>query len=68
MREFRYRKSSYSDHEAECAEVATSIPRAVAVRDSKDPDGPIQQLDPASWTVFQGAVAGGWFEPQRPRR
>ncbi|MFH8589795.1 DUF397 domain-containing protein [Streptomyces celluloflavus] len=57
MVDFIYRKSSYSDHEDECVEVATNLPRTVAVRDSKDPDGPILQLTPATWTTFQLAVS-----------
>ncbi|MFH8554223.1 DUF397 domain-containing protein [Streptomyces celluloflavus] len=62
MVDFIYRKSSYSDHEDECVEVATNLPRTVAVRDSKDPDGPILQLTPATWTTFQLAVSQDGLE------
>ncbi|NUK55212.1 DUF397 domain-containing protein [Streptomyces lunaelactis] len=45
-------KSSYSgDEGGECVEVATH-PTAVHVRDSKNPDGPVLTLDPATWTAF----------------
>ncbi|MFE5740573.1 DUF397 domain-containing protein [Streptomyces celluloflavus] len=62
MVEFIYRKSSYSDHEDECVEVATNLPHTVAVRDSKDPDGPILQLTPATWTAFQRTVSQDGLE------
>jgi hypothetical protein len=32
-----------------CVEVARSLPRAVAVRDSKDPGGPQLGVSPAAW-------------------
>ncbi|WP_423791015.1 DUF397 domain-containing protein [Micromonospora cathayae] len=28
------------------------LPRLVAVRDSKDPDGPVRTVDPAAWSAF----------------
>ncbi|MEU7182183.1 MULTISPECIES: DUF397 domain-containing protein [Streptomyces] len=62
MPEFRFRKSSYSNPERECVEVATNTPRTIAVRDSKDPDGPILQLTPAAWTAFQLAVSQDGLE------
>lgn len=62
MPEFDFRKSSYSDHEDVCVEVATNIPHTIAVRDSKDPGGPIVRLDPDSWVAFQHALARGRFE------
>ncbi|QIY58659.1 DUF397 domain-containing protein [Streptomyces sp. RPA4-5] len=62
MPEFRFRKSSYSNAERECLEVATNIPGTVAIRDSKNPAGPILQLGPDTWTAFRGAVAAGRFE------
>ncbi|MET7943793.1 DUF397 domain-containing protein [Streptomyces sp. NPDC005302] len=49
-------KSSFSGGEGgECVEVAAS-PRAVRVRDSKDPRGPQLALSPGSWSAF---LAGG---------
>lgn len=59
MTTFVFRKSSYSNGQEECVEVATNVPDAVAVRDSKRPGGPILQLVPAAWADFRGAVAGG---------
>ncbi|WP_055547555.1 DUF397 domain-containing protein [Streptomyces sp. NBRC 110028] len=58
MPDFTFRKSSYSDPERECVEVATNVPGAVAIRDSKRPDGPILRFMPAAWADFQAVVAG----------
>lgn len=54
-----YRKSSYSDEEGECVEVAANIPTLIAVRDSKAPAGPHLTLHPTPWTEFQAAVREG---------
>lgn len=62
MPDFRFRKSSYSNPERECLEVAANIPGTVAIRDSKNPAGPILQLGPDTWTAFRSAVAAGRFE------
>ncbi|NUK60242.1 DUF397 domain-containing protein [Streptomyces lunaelactis] len=49
---YDWHKSTYSgDEGGECVEVATH-PTAVHVRDSKNPDGPVLTLDPATWTAF----------------
>ncbi|MFJ9409180.1 DUF397 domain-containing protein [Streptomyces sp. NPDC101393] len=61
MTEFIFCKSSYSNQERECVEVATNVPAVIAVRDSKDPAGPVLRLTPASWTAFRGAVVEGRF-------
>ncbi|QOV37226.1 DUF397 domain-containing protein [Streptomyces ferrugineus] len=52
MPNFEFVKSSYSSGNGECVEVARNIPGTVAVRDSKDADGPILQLPPGAWTHF----------------
>jgi hypothetical protein len=43
-----WRKSSYSANQGECVEV-TSIQSHVAVRDSKDPHGPVLTVTPEGW-------------------
>ncbi|MFD7505977.1 DUF397 domain-containing protein [Streptomyces sp. NPDC059850] len=58
MTTFAFRKSSYSNTHEECVEVATNVPGAVAVRDSKRPDGPMLHLTPAAWADFRGALGG----------
>ncbi|MFD8157014.1 DUF397 domain-containing protein [Streptomyces samsunensis] len=57
MPAFAFRKSSHSDPERECVEVATNVPGAVAVRDSKDPDGRILRFTPAAWADFRSVLA-----------
>ncbi|MBW8094038.1 DUF397 domain-containing protein [Streptomyces hygroscopicus subsp. hygroscopicus] len=40
----------------ECVEVAVNVPDAVAVRDSKNPDGPVLRFTPAAWADFRRAL------------
>ena len=48
-----WRKSSYSSgNGGACVEVAAGGPGVVAVRDSKDPDGPALIFSPADWSAF----------------
>ncbi|GAA2092187.1 DUF397 domain-containing protein [Actinomadura alba] len=43
---------------SECVEVA-ALPAAVAVRDSKNPDGPKLAFDSSTWAAFAGRVKAG---------
>lgn len=55
-----WRKSSYSGNGGgNCVEVAYNLPRVVAVRDSKDPDGPVLTLTPGMWRHFIADVKAG---------
>lgn len=63
MSVFKYRKSSYSDPEAECVEIATNIPTTVAIRDSKNPAGPSLHVRPTTWTAFETALRDGNLAP-----
>lgn len=38
----------------DCVEVADNLPGVVAVRDSKDPFGPVLAFDPTTWRSFVG--------------
>jgi hypothetical protein len=59
-----WRKSSYSSaNGGACVEVACNLPGVVAVRDSKDPDGPALTFSPAQWQAFTIAVRDGEFGP-----
>ncbi|MER6275902.1 MULTISPECIES: DUF397 domain-containing protein [Streptomyces] len=51
--ESKWRKSSYSgDQGGECVEVAELAEATVALRDSKNPAGPILTIAPATFTRF----------------
>jgi hypothetical protein len=60
---FNFRKSSYSTPQEDCVEVATNVPGTVAVRDSKDPDGPILRFGAAEWSAFRADLVRGAFDP-----
>ncbi len=56
-----WRKSSYSGTTGNCVEVATNIPGLVAIRDSKDPDGPKLVVSVDEWRAFVGEVQAGEY-------
>ncbi len=59
-----WRKASYSGtNGGGCVEVATNMPGAVAVRDSKDPHGPVLTMAPAGWRDFIAGVKAGRHDP-----
>ncbi|MER7400967.1 DUF397 domain-containing protein [Streptomyces sp. NPDC000070] len=48
-----WRKSTYSgDQGGNCVEIAETAHTTIAIRDSKNPAGPILTLDPATFTTF----------------
>lgn len=52
-----WRKSTRSGgNGGECVEVATNVPGVVAVRDSKDPGGPLLSFEPSAWATFVAAM------------
>ncbi|PYC75859.1 DUF397 domain-containing protein [Streptomyces tateyamensis] len=58
----RWRKSSYSQQQGACVEVADGLPGAVPVRDSKDPEGGVLAFSVDGWRAFVGGVRAGVFE------
>ena len=57
LRDARWHKSTRSaGNGGECVEVADNLPGIVAVRDSKDPVGPVLTFTPAAWTTFINAT------------
>jgi hypothetical protein len=58
-----WRKSRFSNGSGgDCVEVASNLPGIVAVRDSKDPDGPALIFTPSEWKAFTRGVTGGEFD------
>ncbi|WP_455351190.1 DUF397 domain-containing protein [Streptomyces sp. SYSU K217416] len=55
-------KSSYSTGNGACVEVKSPVTQAIAVRDSKVPEGPSITFVPASWTAFVAQVSRGAFD------
>jgi Domain of unknown function (DUF397) len=59
----QWRKSSYSGgNGGNCVEVARNLPGIVAVRDSKNPDGPALTMSPAGWDAFVQGIKQGDFD------
>ncbi|MFD7661844.1 DUF397 domain-containing protein [Streptomyces sp. NPDC059788] len=59
---FSWTKSSYSGGNGACVEVAVPAPAAIAVRDSKDPDGPRLTFDTSAWSTFVADVNKGAYD------
>jgi Domain of unknown function (DUF397) len=54
-----WQRSSFSGaNGGNCVEVASDGPGVVAVRDSKDPDGPALVFTPADWSAFISGLKG----------
>ncbi len=60
----RWRRSSHSGSTGgQCVEVAVaSHDSAIAVRDSKDPAGPVLRFAPATWQSFLRSARRGEFD------
>jgi hypothetical protein len=57
-----FRKSRFSEGGGDCVEVAKVQIEMFAVRDSKDPDGPVLWFTPAEWAAFVAGVLAGEFD------
>lgn len=57
-----FKKSSASTAGgADCVEVAHTAEGGRAIRDSKNPHGPVLFLAPTEWNAFSAGVSGGEF-------
>jgi hypothetical protein len=61
--ELTWRKSSYSGNgeNINCIEVAKTI-SALAIRDSKDPQGGVLLIDGASWKILTSRIRRGHLD------
>jgi hypothetical protein len=61
--DLRWRKSSYSGNGGgNCVEVANNLHNIVAVRDSKNPDGPRLACTRAAWSEFLQCIKQREFD------
>ncbi|MFF3467265.1 DUF397 domain-containing protein [Streptomyces sp. NPDC002619] len=58
----RWIKSRHSNAEGNCVEVASLVGGAIAVRNSRDPDGPALVYTPAEVAAFLAGAKEGEFD------
>lgn len=59
-----WRKSSYSGANGNCVETAATEDGGTAMRDSKNPDGPVLFFTKAEMAAFLEGVKAGEFDDQ----
>ena len=59
LRRAEWRTSTYSANGSTCVEVAVNLPDVVAVRDSKDREGPVLVFTSDEWRAFVAATKAG---------
>lgn len=60
-RAVKWRKSTYSNGQGNCIEIADGPAGIVPVRDSKDPHGPALAFTAEAWRSFVSGVQAGEF-------
>ncbi|KJK57151.1 DUF397 domain-containing protein [Saccharothrix sp. ST-888] len=61
MSSLTWRKSSHSGGNGACIEIAVPSGASIAVRDSKDPEGPQLHFSKEAWAAFATAAGSGVF-------
>jgi hypothetical protein len=61
LRRAEWRTSTFSGGNGSCVEVATNLPDIIAIRDSKDRQGPALVLTPREWTAFLAGIRADEF-------
>jgi hypothetical protein len=58
-----WHKSTHSGQRGNCVEIADNLLGVLAIRDSKNPDGPKLLFTPAAWRAFTTSVKSGDSDP-----
>jgi hypothetical protein len=61
LRRAEWRTSTFSGGNGSCVEVASNLPGIIAVRDSKDRQGPALVFTPDEWTAFLAGIRADEF-------
>jgi len=61
LRRAEWRTSTFSGGNGSCVEVASNLPGIIAIRDSKDPQGPALIFTPREWTAFLAGIRADEF-------
>ncbi|MFF4922768.1 DUF397 domain-containing protein [Kitasatospora sp. NPDC001261] len=56
-----WRRSTYSNGQGNCIEIADGLASTIPVRDSKDPNGPALAFTTEAWRAFVSGVQAGDF-------
>jgi hypothetical protein len=62
LSDVNWRKSRHSTNERGCVETAFLVDGRVAIRDSKDREGPAQIYTPREWRAFIDGAKDGEFD------
>jgi hypothetical protein len=62
LRRAEWRTSTFSGGNGSCVEVASNLPGIIAVRDSKDRQGPALVFTPDEWTALLAGIRADEFD------